>query len=292
MLFPTRQAAYWKSFDEIIIVPDGPIWYVPFELVMAESAPPAPLRIRYSPMVSMSLPNDLPPAKFPKTMLAGRRSSVAALQTRYDQQFTLLKTIIPDVESYPPTSKIPTSLLSAVTDCLIVWTDEWKTSANLHGFSWIPDSSNKAGLALTDWLRLPWSGPRQIIVPQFSTAAGGGLKSNELNGRELFLLSCHAIAGGAQSLLISRWNVGDSSAFQASGEFAAAARELPAIDAWLQTLEKIRALPIDVSETARVRAPATGPGDRKSTHPFFWSGYLLVDSGWRPPVEAEPEPAQ
>lgn len=292
LLFPTRQAAYWKSFDELIIVPDGPTWYVPFELILAESASAAPLRIRYAPMVSMSLPNELPPVKFPKTLLAGRRSSVAALQTRFDQQFALLKAIIPDVESYPPTSKIPTSMLSAVTDCLIVWTDEWKTLANLNGFSWIPDSSNKVGLAVADWLLLPWSGPRQIIVPQFSTAAGGGLKSNELNGRELFLLSCQAMAGGAQSLLISRWNVGDASTFQASGEFAAAVRERPAIDAWLYTLEKIRALPIDVSETARVRAPSSGAGDRKSTHPFFWSGYMLVDSGWRPPVEAEPAPAQ
>lgn len=292
LLFPTRTAAYWREFEEVIIVPDGPLWYAPFELILAESAPPQPLRIRYSPMVSMAIPRELPPSQFPKTLLAGRRSTVTELQTRFDTQLAALKAAIPDSELFPPTSRVPTSLLSAVTDCLLVWVDDWKSGVNPNSFSWIPDTNNKGGHSLIEWLLLPWPGPRQIIAPQFSTAAGSGLKSNDLNGRELFLLACHAIAGGAQTILISRWNVGDTSSFRASIEFAVAARSLSATDAKLKMVEAIQQLPIDTSETARVRAPADGAGDRKSVHPFFWSGYLLIDTGWRPPVEAEPAAPQ
>jgi CHAT domain-containing protein len=113
-----------------------------------------------------------------------------------------------------------------------------------------------------------------------------------LNGNELFQLSCHALAGGAQTLLISRWNVGDTSTFQASIEFSRATDELSAIDAWLETTDKIKQLPVDVSEASRIHAPNEEGGDRKSDHPFFWSGYLLVDTGWRPDDGAEAPPAQ
>jgi hypothetical protein len=176
-------------------------------------------------------------------------------------------------------------LISGTIDRLISWTDEWKSPpASAGSFSWIPDTNNKPGHTLLDWHLLPWAGPRQIIVPQFSTDAGGGLKGNNANGQDLFQLTCHAIACGAQTVLISRWNVGDASSFRASAEFAAASTNASAIDAWLQTVEKIKSLPVDAKEPSRIKAPKAGVGDRKSNHPFFWSGYLLVDTGWTPPA--------
>ncbi len=288
LLFPNRQTAYWNEFDEIVIVPDGVLWYAPLELVLTDAKPTKPLRIRYCPMVSMAIPNSLPPPQFPRTLLAGRRSSDKKLQTRYDEQLAILKTVLPNIETMTSVGKAPTSLLSASTDKLIAWSDEWKsTPLNGSNFSLIPDTNSKPGHSLVDWHLLPWSGPRQIIVPQFSSDAADGLKSKNANGQELFQLACHTIACGAQTLLVSRWNVGNSSSFQASTEFAAASTTLSAIDALQQTIEKIKSLPLDVSETSRIKGPKEGVGDRKSTHPFFWSGYLLIDTGWRPPI-AEP----
>ncbi len=288
LLFPNRQTAYWNEFDEIVIVPDGVLWYAPLELVLSDPKPTKPLRIRYCPMVAMAIPNTLPPPQFPRTLLAGRRSVDKKLQTRFDEQLALLKIALPNIETMISVGKSPTSLLSATTDRLIAWTDEWKsTPLNGSAFSLIPDTNNKPGHSLVDWHLLPWSGPRQIIVPQFSSDAADGLKTKNAGGQELFQLACHSIACGAQTMLISRWNVGNSSSFQASSEFAAASTTLSAIDAWQQTIEKIKSLPIDVSESSRVKGPKEGIGDQKSTHPFFWSGYLLVDTGWKPPV-AEP----
>ncbi len=288
LLLPNRQTPYWTQFDEIIIVPDGVLWYAPMELVLAEPTPTKPLRIRYCPMVAMAIPNLLPPVQFPKTLLVGRRSTDKKLQTRFDEQLALLKAALPNVESMTSVGRTPTSLLSAVTDRWIAWTDDWKSAAeNIGSFSWIPDTNAKPGHLLVDWQLLPWAGPRQLIVPQFSTDAGNGLRTNDANGKDLFLLSSHAIAGGAQTFLISRWNVGNSSSYQASTEFAVASGEGSAIDAWQHTVEKIKQLPVDVGEPSRIIAPKAGLGDRKSNHPFFWAGYMLVDTGWKPPaVEA------
>lgn len=289
LLFPNRQPPYWGAFDEIIIIPDGVLWYAPLELVLADPAAPQSLRIRYSPMVSMSLPNQLPPPQFPKMLLVARRSTDKDLQTRFDAQLALLKTALPAIETMTAVGKTPTGLLSALTDRLIAWTDEWKiSSANAGTFSWIPDTANKPGNTLLDWQLLPWPGPRQIIVPQFSTDAGNGLRSNGANGQDLFQLSSHAIASGAQTLLISRWNVGNASSFQASTEFAARLGNESAIDALHQTIDTIKGLPIDVAKPSRIVAPKEGVGDRKSNHPFFWSGYLLVDTGWRPAITEPP----
>jgi hypothetical protein len=224
--------------------------------------------------------------------LAGRRSTDKKLQTRFDEQLALLKTAIPNVETMTSVGKTPTSLLSGSIDRLIAWADDWKSAPdNAGNFSWIPDTNNKPGHSLVDWHLLPWTGPRQIIVPQFSTDAGNGLKSGNANGQDLFQLTCHAIACGAQTVLISRWNVGNSSAFQASTDFAAASTSQSAIDAWLQTVDKIKSLPVDVGEASRIKGPKEGIGDRKCDHPFFWSGYLLVDTGWKPAVEEPPTEA-
>jgi hypothetical protein len=288
LLFPTREPAYWSQFNEIIVVPDGVLWYTPFQLVLSEPEPKQPLRIRVCPMVAMSIPNTLPPSKFPKTLLIGRRSTLKELQTRFDEQLQMIKTALPAVETATDAGKLPTSLLGSVIDRLIAWTDEWKSSPTEGGsFSWLPEASGKPGHTLFEWQMLPWSGPRQLIVPQFSTSAGNGLRSGNLNGNELFHLSCQAISGGAQTLLISRWNVGDRSPFQASAEFARAANDHSAIDAWQLTVEAIKQLPVDVSEASRIKAPGGDPADRKCDHPFFWAGYLLIDTGWQPAVAVE-----
>jgi tetratricopeptide (TPR) repeat protein len=291
LLFPTRTQAYWHEFDEIIVVPDGVLWYAPFELVLADPAATKPLRLRYCPMVSMAIPNALPPPQFPRTLLVGNRSTDAKLQTRFDQQLAALKAAIPNVEVLLSPGKSPTSLLCAGIDRLIGWNDSWKNlPSSVGGFSWIPDGIGKPGHQLLDWHLLPWTAPRQIIIPQFSSDAADGLRSTRANGQELFQLACHALACGSQTLVISRWNVGNNSSFEISANFAASDFATPAIDAWQQAIEKLRQSPIDVGDASRIKGPAEGIGDLKSNHPFFWAGYLLIDTGWNPPV-AEPAEA-
>jgi hypothetical protein len=292
LLFPNRTAGYWAAFDEIVIIPDGDLWYAPLELLLNAPAAEKPLRIRYAPMVAMAVPNRLPPAQFPRTLLAGRRSTDKKLQTRFDEQLALLKTAIPNVEILTSAGKMSTNLLAATADRLIAWDDDWKSLPESAGdFSWIPDASGKVGHRLSDWRLLPWFGPRLLVVPQFATDADSGLKSNRANGQELFQLTAEAIASGAQTILISRWNVGNSSSFQASTEFANAWSGNAAIDAWQATIAKIKTWPVDVGESSRIKAPKDGAGELKSDHPFFWAGYLLVDTGWRPPA-TEPPPAE
>ena len=49
--------------------------------------------------------------------------------------------------------------------------------------------------------------------------------------------------------------------------------------------------PVEVEQEPRVqRAPAVE--GLTARHPFFWSGYMLVDTGWTPPADKQPAAAK
>jgi hypothetical protein len=93
------------------------------------------------------------------------------------------------------------------------------------------------------------------------------------------------MSAGAETLLLSRWRVGGQSTLDLVREFV---RELPhtgAADAWQRSVQLAMEMPIDPLSELRVQA-GKEPVALTAAHPFFWAGYLVVDSGWRP---AEPE---
>jgi hypothetical protein len=64
-----------------------------------------------------------------------------------------------------------------------------------------------------------------------------------------------------------------------------------AADAWQRGVELTMQTPIDPSTELRVKA-GKAHVDLTGAHPFFWAGYLVVDTGWRPapPKAAAGEP--
>ena len=108
-------------------------------------------------------------------------------------------------------------------------------------------------------------------------------------GEEVFLSVCGLMACGTRTVLLSRWRTGGDSSLQLVREFV---QELPfssAADAWQRSVQLGMERDIDVDREPRVK-----PGDLeasiKADHPFFWSGYLLVDTGGRPADEMAAKP--
>ena len=67
-------------------------------------------------------------------------------------------------------------------------------------------------------------------------------------------------------------------------------QELPngsAADAWQRSIAVGRELPLDPSQEPRLKKLEDTAEAPKASHPFFWAGYLLVDTGTRPAKEAE-----
>jgi hypothetical protein len=134
---------------------------------------------------------------------------------------------------------------------------------------------------------LPWKNSI-VILPGFHTPAENSLRQPGAGppGSDLFLSTCGLMSTGARTVLISRWRMGGQSSCDLVHQFA---QELPyssAADAWQRAVETVRETPLDADREPRVKRsdreePAT------ARHPIFWSGYMVVDTGWTPPTSAD-----
>jgi CHAT domain-containing protein len=134
----------------------------------------------------------------------------------------------------------------------------------------------KPGGNVSDWMMLPWGCPEQLVLPTFHTATEFGLKKGG-TGEEMFLSICGLMASGGRSILLSRWRVGGRTTADFVREFA---QELPHTSpaaAQRRSISLLRGTALDPREEGRIRAPAT-LDEFKPEHPFFWGGYMLVDS--------------
>ena len=94
------------------------------------------------------------------------------------------------------------------------------------------------------------------------------------------------MSAGAETMLLSRWRVGGQSTLDLVREFVQELPHTAAADAWQRSVQLAMETPIDPASELRVKAGKEAV-ELTAKHPFFWAGYLVVDSGWRPEEEAE-----
>jgi hypothetical protein len=119
----------------------------------------------------------------------------------------------------------------------------------------------------------------------------GASAATNLPGSELFYASCGLMSAGAETVLLSRWRVGGQSTLDVVREFVQELPHASAADAWQRSVQLLRESPIDPASELRVE-PGKKSVDLTGNHPFFWAGYLVVDSGWRPEEAEEAELAE
>ncbi len=179
---------------------------------------------------------------------------------------------------------IASPLYGSIFDTLVVYDD--LAIGKKGAYDWSPlqlDRVESFG-ALSQWFALPWKSPTQIILPGFHTPAENGLKTalGQANvGNEMFLSICGLMSTGARTVLLSRWRTGGASSYELIREFV---QELPfasAADAWQRSVQRLVETPLDLDREPRVkRSPNMDPPTAR--HPFFWTGYMLCDTGWSP----------
>jgi hypothetical protein len=218
--------------------------------------------------------------------------------------------LLPDLEKavagpilIPSPLTQPANLVSPLLDSLIVF-DEVSPEQTAHRISLLPRSRAGAADSLSPLVGLPYGGPEQIVLTGFATAAEQGLKTPRRSprattvamrpGGELFQSLCSLMADGARTILFTRWRTGGRTNFELVREFVQESSNIPATEAWQRACLLAREAPVDFSREPRLKR-AEEPGNSHSAdHPFFWAGYLLVDTSPRPetqPVKpAEPGP--
>lgn len=299
-LLKGSQADFTQPLEELVIVPDGFLWYLPFEALQVKiDQDLVPLlsrfRIRYAPTLSLILPDGRgrkPTARTAVVVgnLFGRDTEPMAREAAEK-----LAKVLPGTVTLKAPLPAPSSIYAGLIDRLVVL-DEVPSADTPYGWSPVPLDRGKAGSTLNDWLGLPWKGAQEIVLPGFHTAAENALKRANASGAggEVFLSVCGLMASGARTILLSRWRTGGQTSCDLVRQFT---QELPhsrPVDAWQRAVVLAANTPLNLEGEPRIKSSA-GEEVPNATHPFFWAGYLLVDTGaeaHRPDAQGEDQPAK
>jgi hypothetical protein len=291
-------ADFTTKFDELIVVPDNVLWYVPFEALQVKvEGQLRPLisrvRIRYVPTASLS---SSPPGAS-RGAIGNTGVVVGKLYPSEDaavarNAFQQLAAALPGTVALRSPLPAPSAEYATLLNRLIVLDDLAVVGqGGPYGWAPLPLDRGKAGSSLGDWISLPWGRPDQVILPGYHTIAESalkGMKRDMIPGNEMFLSACGLMASGARTVLLTRWRSGGQSSYELVREFA---QELPHIapaEAWQRAVFVVAEQPLNLDAEPRVKKDVVEEPP-KASHPFFWAGYMLLDyADAAPAAEAAP----
>ena len=278
---------------ELVIVPDGWLWHVPFEALLAPDADPAAVLadrvpLHYGPTAALAVGDTRPFRRPQHTGIVA-----TALKNNSDDSGgsaaleSLKDAVAGPVELHPPLAQ-PGYLLAPLVDELIVLDDVELDRNDPYNWSPLARGRGRTADSITAWMALPYEGPERIVLTGFPTAAESGLKGarrggggSTAAGRELFHAICGLMASGSRTLLVTRWRTGGQMNLQLVRELVQELPHASAADAWQRSVLLARETPLDPAAEPRLGKLDTAAEPPRADHPFFWAGYLLVDTGTR-----------
>ena len=281
ILAPTRDKEFWTQFDEIVVIPDGLLWYLPFEMLPlgddAEETLLSQATIRYAPTLGTSVTDkEVAKTDRPLGVVTGRLFPKDTPEVA-QEWFKEIETENPNAVQFETRLPGPSGLIGGLCDTILVLDDLDGKSSGLYGWAPMQLDNGENGSSLYNWMMLPWEGPATLVLPGFHTAAEKGFRQNA-TGQEIYSAICGLMASGCDTVLISRWRMAGQTSFELMREFV---RELPndsAAAAWQRSIVLAREQPLNPSAEPRLKEGREAfPPD--SRHPAFWAGYLLADRG-------------
>lgn len=285
-------------FEELVIVPDGVLWYAPFEALQISDGDHtvpliAKLRIRYAPTVGLAVGDPLRRKRGGNTaVVLGRlfpQDDPEIARLAFDD----LSRVAPGATAIQGKPPAATSVYSSLFDQLVVFNEITPPDDGPYAWNPAPLDQDRPGGALANWFSMPWGGPEVVVLPGYRTSAERAAKglSPDRAANELFLSICGLMSTGARTVLISRWRTGGQTSYDLAREFVQELPHTSAADAWQRSVELVSRRQLDPGLEPRFRAD--GKHDSPSAeNPFFWAGYLLVDTGSAPRSANEDEAPQ
>ena len=275
-ILPDEHLSDLESLEDLIIVPDGFLWYLPMELLPLgdENAEQLgdKLTIRYSPTPGLAIhpvaySNFERPIGLVSQLFFAPRDGDAN-QKSIDQISEALKAST----KLPGEPAIPGSLLGESVGPLAVLGLVTPNPANPFAFSpTVYDATDPQG-SLAAWMRFPSRVPPTLFLPGFRTAAASPTLGD---GRELFMTLTALHCSGVRDVVISRWPVGGESTAILSKEFL---QELPfegLQPAWRRAVQALRQAPLSPEGEPLLGAKDQDRAELTGDHPIFWSSYIV-----------------
>jgi hypothetical protein len=281
-----------SSTTELIIVPDNVLWYLPFEVLLPESGDrpqvlAGRMPVRYGPTASLVVGNDQPLRRPLRTGIVGSELNKETEVTAGDDLLAVLEKLVPGPLRLAVPLAEPGYLVAPLLDGLIVLDDVGIDRAAGAGWSPFPRSSGGGTDTLEAWMALPYGGPERFVMTSFTTEAEQGLRTTRragagAPGSEVFQTLCRLMANGARTILLTRWRTNGRTNFDLVREFVQELPHEPAAEAWRRSVVLARESPLDINREPRLKRSDDKSDLPTADHPFFWAGYILVDTGTRP----------
>jgi tetratricopeptide (TPR) repeat protein len=256
LLFENSKVVLAEGIDELVIVPDGMLWYLPFELLPVGSARPnaagnRPLRPQAAPVGSVATP---PPAGEAEPTESRRLQDVCRIRYCPTRSLAVLR-FEPSRSEGPmgiyagrlfrgdkpavaqemaarlagsldraavlaiagPAASPP--LAASLLDTLLVL-DELAGDGPIAARPLLSTQAGKPAMTFGDWLSPPSKRPRCVVLPGFQSAMAGGLaKLPTRPGEDLFLAVTNLVVAGSRTALVSRWRMGGKTSIDLVEEF-------------------------------------------------------------------------
>ncbi len=275
-LFPEATLFTTAKIDQVLICPDGLLWYLPFELLPIDGESSELLgdkfQIRYAATPGIAIhATDFPRENKTVGIAASRFFSPRDLELNTSITQSIVdaadgSVLLPNVKM-PPSTTLGLSIGE-----LIVASPMTMDVANPYGMSVLPYEEGKPGASLAAWMRLPSLLPSTVALAGFRSQAEAARLGD---GREIFLTLCALNTAGVRDVLLSRWAVGGESTAIALREFA---QELPFSGmptAWNRARMVLRRSDLDPLSEPLLSHDDKDIDSITGEEPLFWAGYLL-----------------
>jgi hypothetical protein len=279
--------------EALVIVPDDLLWYLPFDALVPDVAEPKTtladlVPLRYGPTGALALSRSQPLRRPVHTGIVANGVQLGEDAADTNAMLAELEKAVDGALRIPSPLPEPARLVSALVDGLIVLDDVDGDQMTWSGWLPMPRGRGSSDDSAEARLALPTGGPERIVITGFATAAEQGLKPSRRGaardtqpGSEVFQTLCGMMAGGARTILISRWRTGGRTNLDLVREFVQQLPQVPATEAWQRACLLARGSQLDTRHEPRLKGVKDTGELPTADHPFFWAGYLLIDTSPR-----------
>jgi tetratricopeptide (TPR) repeat protein len=285
------------KFDELVVVPDGMLWYFPFEVLPPGESEHEPLltkvRLRYAPTIGLSVAEKITQPQHPQVGLVFGKLHPREEDATWKEAKKQMEENLAGSTIWPGAPSGGQATYRLLFDQFLVLDEIKPSEGEPYDFQLGSNEKNKSAHVMSDWMSAALGGPRQVLLPGFRTSAENCFKKGTHDGSDVFLATCGLMSTGTRTVLLSRWRMGGQTSYDLTREFTRELPNLSAAEAWQRSVELAMASPLLADREPRLKKPAALDTQLPpAAHPLFWSGYMLVDRGKVPDALALEAPKQ
>jgi tetratricopeptide (TPR) repeat protein len=289
MLFPEELNIALKEYDQLVIVPEGWIWYVPLGALPEAESDGArwseQCEIAYAPLLSHAL-NCLGATSRSEQLAAQQKIKADATWEGavWDNAFfggldeddeakklVAFETEIAGVKILQPIKEIiPPALYRTRPQMLLAACRKVDGPTPLSS-AWFEQDKAKSRLTWNDALATPQLLPETLLLPGWNTSAG---TLNLGNGDDLFFPAVTLFISGSKQSLLHRWGGGGTASHSLLKRFLLEWNDVAPLPAWQRSLTALAAEEFSPSQEDVFKGADFGQALVPGAHAALWSGYV------------------